>query len=91
MSRRVDVQVPCLAVRRDQAAAALNMGVDTFDRDVRPEVACVYVGSERRWAVIELQRWLDENGHRWEDHAATETAPRRGGHRPGHGPQEMAP
>lgn len=59
--RRVRVDPPCLALNREQAAAALNMSVDTFDEHVRPFLRCVYVGTTRRWAVSELQRWLDES------------------------------
>jgi hypothetical protein len=47
-----------LALQRKDAAAALGIGVDTFDRHVRPELRCVYVGDVRLWPVTELERWL---------------------------------
>lgn len=47
-----------LALQRKEAAAALGIGVDSFDRHVRPELKCVYVGDVRLWPVAELERWL---------------------------------
>lgn len=48
-----------LALQRKEAAAALGVGVDTFDRHIRPELRCVYVGDVRLWPVAELERWLE--------------------------------
>lgn len=50
-----------LALQRKEAAAALSVSVDTFDRHVRPHVRCVYFGDVRLWPVSELQRWLDHH------------------------------
>ena len=47
-----------LALQRKEAAAALGIGVDSFDRHVRPHIACTYIGSTRLWTVAELERWL---------------------------------
>ncbi len=49
-----------LAYQRKDAAAALGLSVDSFDRHVRPELKCVYVGDARLWPVAELERWLAE-------------------------------
>ena len=49
---------PRLALQRKEAAAALGVSVDTFDRHVRGEIRCVYVGDTRLWPVAELERWL---------------------------------
>jgi len=49
-----------LAVQRKEAAAAPGVGVDTFDRHIRPHLRCVYVGDVRLWPVAELERWLAE-------------------------------
>ena len=55
----VDAQsVPRLAVQRKQAAEALAIGVDTFDRYVRPELPVVYVGSVRLYPVAAIEQWL---------------------------------
>ena len=48
-----------LALQRKEAAASLGVGVDTFDRHIRPHLKVVYVGDLRLWPVAELQRWLD--------------------------------
>jgi len=47
-----------LAYQRKEAAAALGVSVDTFDRHIRPHLRCVYVGDTRLWPVSELERWL---------------------------------
>ena len=47
-----------LALQRKEAAAALGVGVDTFDRYIRPHLRCVYVGGVRLWPVAEIERWL---------------------------------
>jgi hypothetical protein len=51
---------PRIAFQRREAAAALSVGVDTFDRHIRPQLRCVYVGDVRLWRVAELERWLAE-------------------------------
>ena len=53
-----------LALQRRDAAAALSVGVDTFDRHIRPLLKCVYVGDLRLWPVAELERYLDEQARR---------------------------
>jgi hypothetical protein len=50
-----------LALQRKAASAELGMSVDTFDRYVRSELRCVYVGGTRLWPVTELERWLAEH------------------------------
>lgn len=55
---------PPLALQRAKAAAALSVGVDTFDRHIRPLLKCVYVGDLRLWPVAELERYLDEQARR---------------------------
>ena len=54
-------RAPQLALQRKEAAAALGVGVDTFDRHVRPHLKVVYVGDLRLWPLSELERWLDSN------------------------------
>lgn len=51
---------PQLAYQRKDAAAALSLSVDSFDRHVRPTLKCVYVGDVRLWPAAELERWLAE-------------------------------
>jgi len=51
---------PRLALRKSEAAAALGLSDESFDRHVRPSLRCVRIGSTRVYAVAELERWLDE-------------------------------
>lgn len=51
---------PTLALQRQDAAAALGIGVDTFDRHVKHHLRVVRVGTARLYPVAELERWLDE-------------------------------
>jgi hypothetical protein len=50
-----------LALQRKDAAAALSISADSFDRHVRPHLRCCYIGEIRLWPVAELDRWLDSH------------------------------
>jgi hypothetical protein len=50
-----------LALSRAEAAAAIGMSVDSFERYVQPELKIVRVGRMRLVEVRELERWLQEN------------------------------
>jgi hypothetical protein len=52
---------PRLALQRREAAEALGIGVDTFDRHVRAHLPVVYVGSVRLYPIAALERWLLSN------------------------------
>jgi hypothetical protein len=56
--------VPRLSLTRAEAAAALGMGVTSFEQYVQPELRCVWRGSLRLFPVRELERWVDENAAR---------------------------
>ncbi len=47
-----------LALNRKNAAASLDIGVDHFDKFVRPELKAVYIAGARRWRVVDLEEWL---------------------------------
>jgi hypothetical protein len=47
-----------LAYQRDEAAEAMCMSVDSFDRHVRPYVPVVYLGSLRLWPADGLRSFL---------------------------------
>jgi excisionase family DNA binding protein len=49
-----------LALTREQAAAALGMSVDSFERYVQPKVRIVRRGRLRLVPTSELERWLAE-------------------------------
>jgi len=48
-----------LALRRSDAARALSLSDESFDRYVRPHLRVVRLGSVRLYPVAELERWLD--------------------------------
>jgi hypothetical protein len=60
----VDVAIPALALRRAQAAEALGISVEVFDKHVRSEVPAVRVGGVVTYPVAGLQRWLEKNAAR---------------------------
>jgi hypothetical protein len=64
------VTVTPITLGKPEAAAALSMSVDSFDRYVGPFVKCVRRGRLRLYPVSELQRWADENAERLLDDAA---------------------
>ena len=61
---QVDAGVPRLALTRAEAAAALGISLDSFERYVQPEIRMVRRGSMRLVPVRELERWLEENAER---------------------------
>lgn len=56
--------IPRLALTRDEAAAAIGMSLDSFERHVQPTLRLVRLGRMRLVPVAEMQRWLDENAKR---------------------------
>ena len=52
---------PRLAVTRAEAAAALGMSINSFERHVQPELRVIRRGSLRLFPVRELERWLEAN------------------------------
>jgi hypothetical protein len=55
---------PRLALTKREAAEALGMSVDSFERHVQPELRVVRRGKLRLFALSEIERWLRENGAR---------------------------
>ena len=55
--RKADV--PLLALKPAEAAAALGVSRDYFDQHVNPELAWVRRGRLKLVAIAELQRWLE--------------------------------
>jgi hypothetical protein len=52
---------PRLAVTRAEAARALGMSVNSFERHVQPELRIVRRGKLRLIPVREIERWLEVN------------------------------
>lgn len=53
-----------VALGREEAAAALGVSVDYFDKHIVCELKVVRRGRRRLIAIKELERWLDENASR---------------------------
>jgi hypothetical protein len=50
-----------LAVTRAEAARALGVSINSFERHVQPELKIVRRGKLRLIPVREIERWLEEN------------------------------
>lgn len=55
-------EVPRLALRKPDAAAACGLSDESFDRYVRPYVPVVRLGSVTVWPVADLLAFLEERG-----------------------------
>jgi hypothetical protein len=53
--------IPRLALSREEAAAAIGMSLDSFERHVQPTLRLCRLGRMRLVSVRELERWLEEN------------------------------
>ncbi len=60
----VTVHITPIALSKPDAAAALGMSVDSFERYVMADVRCVRRGRLRLFPVAELERWANENAER---------------------------
>lgn len=58
------INVTRLALTRAEAAAALGMSVDSFERHVQSELRIVRRGKLRLVPLGEIERWLEENAAR---------------------------
>jgi hypothetical protein len=56
--------IPRVALTRDEAAAALGMSLDSFERHVQPELRLIRRGKLRLVPVCELERWADAAAER---------------------------
>ena len=62
--RKLETEIPRLALTPPEAAASLGVGPDFFDENVGPELRAIRRGRKRLYAVAELERWLTENAER---------------------------
>jgi hypothetical protein len=56
--------VPRVALTREEAAASIGMGLDSFERHVQPTIRLVRLGRMRLVPVAELERWAIEHAER---------------------------
>lgn len=59
MSALADRPIPRVTLRLPEAAAALGMSPDHFDRHVRPQLRLVHSGKLTLVPVAELEKWAD--------------------------------
>ncbi|MGH2928686.1 MAG: hypothetical protein ACRDL8_10840 [Solirubrobacteraceae bacterium] len=65
--------IPRLALSREDAAAALGMSLDSFERHVQPTLRLVRRGRMRLVPVRELERWLDQEAETTDPRRTTAT------------------
>jgi len=53
--------IPRVALTREEAAAAIGMSLDSFERHVQPDVRLIRRGKLRLVPVRELERWCEES------------------------------
>lgn len=58
-AKRVRRPVPRLAFNQQEAAEALGISVDHFERYVKPYLPVVYSGSLKLYPLRALEQWLD--------------------------------
>ncbi len=63
--------IPRLALSREEAAAAIGMSLDSFERHVQPTLRLIRLGRMRLVPISELGRWLDDNAQRTLKETAT--------------------
>ena len=53
-----------IALNRKQAAAALGVSLNTFERHIQPDLKVIRVGRLRLFPLRELERWVELNAAR---------------------------
>jgi hypothetical protein len=56
--------LPRVTLSREEAAAALGIGLDSFERHVQPDLRMVRRGRLRLVPIVELERWATEASER---------------------------
>jgi excisionase family DNA binding protein len=56
--------IPRVALTREEAAAALGLSLDSFERYVQPGIRMIRRGRLRLVPVAELDRWADDAAER---------------------------
>jgi hypothetical protein len=64
MTRIITAPIPRVALTRSEAAAALAMSVDSFERWVQPHVRVIRLGRMVLVPVRELERFADDVAER---------------------------
>ena len=53
-----------VALAKPDAAKALGMSIDSFERYAQPDLRCIRRGRLRLYPVADLERWADQNAER---------------------------
>lgn len=64
MSADVHIAIAPIALTKPQAAAALGVSVDSFERHIQPDLRVIRRGRLRLFPRAELERWANENAER---------------------------
>ena len=64
MARKLTAPIPRVALTPAEAAAALGVGPDFFNDEIRPELQLIRRGRKVLVPVAELERWVSENVER---------------------------
>jgi excisionase family DNA binding protein len=62
--KKLSAPIPRIALTPPEAAAALGVGPDFFDANIRPELRVVRRGSKVLIPVAELERWAEASAER---------------------------
>lgn len=65
----VTIAIAPIALSKPDAAAALAMSTDSFEKYVMADVRCIRRGRLRLFPVTELERWANDNAERLLDAA----------------------
>jgi hypothetical protein len=64
VARKLDAPIPRVALTPAEAAAALGVGPDFFNDEIRPDLQLIRRGRKVLVPVAELERWVSENVER---------------------------
>ena len=64
MARKLAAPIPRMALTPAEAAAALGVGPDFFNDEIRPDLQLIRRGRKVLVPVAELERWVSENAER---------------------------
>jgi hypothetical protein len=64
VTRKLAAPIPRVALTPAEAAAALGVGPDFFNDEIRPELQLIRRGRKVLVPVAELERWVSENAER---------------------------
>ena len=70
MSADPVIAIRPIALSKPEAAAALGMSTDSFERYVQSDLRVIRRGRLRLFPVAELERWANDNAERIFDEAA---------------------